>query len=176
MCRRLKKNSFVIEQFSVFDLDGFTKKSGLNNFTANVWCDGILIPSFINVAEIGTSGEYYFYFIFNITGYLKIEIAENTFHDVNAWNYEIVDYSDNDTAVDIKRILGLSHENIFIDKTIFDANSQLLSARVRLFDSKENCDLATVDGNETAGLLSEYTTETSWLAVNKFAYFKQVKN
>lgn len=76
---------------------------------------------------------------------------------------------------DIKRLLGLDHENIFIDNTAYDADEQLVSARVRLFDSKAHCDAATDGGSETAGLIATYALTTNWEAVNKFRIFKQTR-
>lgn len=48
----------IIDQFPVYDTDGFSKKSGITVFDINLWKDAI--PSLLPVAitEIGTSGEY----------------------------------------------------------------------------------------------------------------------
>ena len=76
----------------------------------------------------------------------------------------------------ILRIAGLSHENIFIDETVYDLNGQLIEARVRIFDSGDNCLLATDGGNETAGLLGTYDLQSVWETVNQFKTFRQVLN
>ena len=54
------------------------------------------------------------------------------------------------------RLLGLSHENAFIDSTVYDASGQLVSARLRIFDSRDHAVAATDGGNETAGLIAVY--------------------
>ena len=67
-----------------------------------------------------------------------------------------------DLAAKIVRVLGLVHENAFIDNTVHDAFGQLVAARVRLFDSKPNVEAATDGGAETGGLLATYQVETTY--------------
>lgn len=67
-----------------------------------------------------------------------------------------------DLAARLIRILGLVHENAFIDNTTHDAYGSLTAARVRLFDSKEHVELATDGGSETLGLLAAYQIETTY--------------
>lgn len=54
------------------------------------------------------------------------------------------------------RILGLLHENSIVDNQQYDENNQLNSARLRVFDSVGNLP-SSPGGNETTGLLFEYT-------------------
>lgn len=65
-----------------------------------------------------------------------------------------------DLALMMVRILGLVHENVFIDNTIHDLNGQLVAARVRVFDSKANVEAATDGGSETTGLVATYEMST----------------
>ena len=58
------------------------------------------------------------------------------------------------------RVLGMVHENAFIDNTIHDIDGQLIAARVRIFDSKANVELATDGGAETTGLIAVYEMST----------------
>jgi len=67
-----------------------------------------------------------------------------------------------DLAAKIVRILGLVHENAFIDNTVHDSFGQLVAARVRLFDSKAHVELATDGGSETLGLIATYQIETTY--------------
>ena len=67
-----------------------------------------------------------------------------------------------DLAVKLVRILGLVHENAFIDNTVHDSFGQLVAARVRLYDSKVNVEAATDGGNETTGLLATYEISTTY--------------
>jgi hypothetical protein len=75
----------------------------------------------------------------------------------------------------INRIKGLTHENAFMDNMVFDQDGQLLSSRVRLFDTKTHCDLATDGGSEVLGLIGEYTQQSVWSEPGKLASYKQVK-
>jgi hypothetical protein len=67
-----------------------------------------------------------------------------------------------DLAEQLVRVLGLVHENAFIDDTTYDAFGQLIAARVRLFDSKAHVELATDGGTETTGLIATYQIETTY--------------
>lgn len=55
------------------------------------------------------------------------------------------------------RILGLQHENTFIDNQAYDGNRNLLSARVRSYDSPTN---ATAAG--TTGLVATYAVTATY--------------
>lgn len=65
-----------------------------------------------------------------------------------------------DIALMMVRVLGLVHENVFIDNTVHDINGQLVAARVRVFSSKAYVELATDGGTETDGLVSTYEMST----------------
>jgi len=65
-----------------------------------------------------------------------------------------------DIALMMVRVLGLVHENVFIDNTVHDINGQLVAARVRVFATKADVELATDGGSETDGLISTYEMST----------------
>jgi len=79
-----------------------------------------------------------------------------------------------DLAAGIIRLLGLVHENIFIDKTVHDVNGQLLEARVRLFDSAANLPLVP-DGAETVGLIATYLMKTTYESVGQMESYRMEK-
>lgn len=70
------------------------------------------------------------------------------------------------------RVLGLLNENAFTDNTAFDGNGQVTSMRVRLFNSKTNCDAASDGGNETTGLLHTYLVTAVYEGLNKLRTYK----
>jgi len=74
--------------------------------------------------------------------------------------------------VDIARLLGLNHENAFIDNTVHDADAQLVSARLRIFDSKVNAEAATDGGAEITGLVATWNMISIWEGVNKMKTFR----
>lgn len=57
---------------------------------------------------------------------------------------ETLDVSDMRT--NIQRILGLVHENSVVDMQTYNGTGQLLTARIRNYDSKTNADLAGASG------------------------------
>lgn len=72
------------------------------------------------------------------------------------------DNSLDDLAAKIVRILGLVHENVFIDNTVHDAFGSLIAARIRIFDSTANVEAATDGGSETTGLIATYEIESTF--------------
>jgi len=80
-----------------------------------------------------------------------------------------------DLSAKIVRILGLVHENAFIDNTVHDAFGSLVAARVRLFDTKANVEAATDGGSETTGLLSTYEIESTFEANCRLGSYRMKK-
>jgi hypothetical protein len=164
----------VTDQFPVFNFDGYTKRSGETSFSATVWKDGEVQLTPVSISEIGSSGEYKFRFTPNLVGWWKVEILVDFNKDVFASEYSVIVGSVEQVYEMVRRLLGLSHENIFIDNTVYDANGQMIAARIRIFDTKENCEAATDGGTETAGLIATYSLDTVWEAINEFQTFRQV--
>lgn len=81
-----------------------------------------------------------------------------------------------DLAVMITRLLGLSHENAFIDLTSFDVHGQLTAARMRIFDSKISAQAATDGGSETTGLVAAYTMEAVYEGVGRLKSYRYTKD
>jgi hypothetical protein len=176
MSRDVKIGETVVDQFPVFDTDGYTKKSGETVFTKSLWVNGAPSGQTVTISEIGSSGEYEVGFTPNAEGYWALQILIDYNKDVWGEGYQASAGTIGDVYGMVQRILGLSHENTFIDNTTYDSDYQMVSGRVRLFDSKTNCDAATDGGSETTGLLATYTITTTWEALNEFAVFKQTKD
>jgi len=171
--RQIRVGDPVVDHFPVFDLDGYTKKSGETTFTSVLWKDGIESAVSVSISEISSSGEYKVSFTPDTIGVWSVQVFVN--YNKDWWGAEYVASAENlaDIYAMVRRLLGLSHENIFIDETQYDADGQLVTARVRLFDSKTNCDAATDGGSETTGLIATYSLQTNWEAINEFQIFKQ---
>lgn len=84
----------------------------------------------------------------------------------------VTDHGKDDLAAMIVRILGLVHENAFIDNTVHDIDGQLVAARVRVFDSKDHVDLATDGGSETTGLVAVYEMVTDYESKGQMGSYK----
>lgn len=89
-------------------------------------------------------------------------------------------YSDVDTAglaqeatvsgigLDVKRALGLLHENIYIDNTTYDAHNNLISGRVRIYSDAASVGTAT-------NVIATYTITVDASSAGKFTSWKQVE-
>lgn len=72
-------------------------------------------------------------------------------------------------STDLKRILGLVHENIFIDLPSYDDDSNLISARLRIYSSP-----SSVGTNNN--ILATYIIESDSSGPGKFTNWKQVRS
>lgn len=79
-----------------------------------------------------------------------------------------------DLAAMLVRVLGLVHENVFIDNTTYDPNSMLLTARLRLFATKADAEAATDGGSEPA--LATYTVDASYEGPGRMRQYRMVKD
>ena len=83
-----------------------------------------------------------------------------------------------DLAAAIVRLLGLNHENAFIDNTDFDLTGQLISCRIRIYDSKINTEAAQ-DGDVppagTTGLLAPYNMSADYEGSCMLKSYRYVK-
>ncbi len=50
--------SNLVDHFAVFEIDGYTKKTGETVFTTTVWKGGVVTAITSSIAEIGSTGEY----------------------------------------------------------------------------------------------------------------------
>jgi hypothetical protein len=68
----------------------------------------------------------------------------------------------------VDKILGLSHENVYIDQTTYDSNSNLVSARVRIY---------SVAGSvgTSSDVINTYTITSVGSGAGKFLTWKQVR-
>jgi hypothetical protein len=67
-----------------------------------------------------------------------------------------------------ERILGLIHENIFIDQTVYDTDGNLTSARVRIYSN-------SADVGTNIGVIATYEASTLTEGPGKFTTWQQVK-
>lgn len=77
-----------------------------------------------------------------------------------------------DLATMIVRLLGLNLENAFVDSCTYDTNSMLLTARLRLFDTKANLDAASEGGVGEAGTIAEYVVDAEHFGPNRLRWHK----
>jgi len=175
MTRPIVIGGSVVGQFPIFDFDGYTKVSGQGgSVTSTVWRDSVVQGAVsVVITEIGSSGEYKYEFTPSTEGWWNMELFIDYNKDIQVFDFEVASGGMSEVYDLVRRALGLIHENIFVDETVFDADGQLVTCRTRLFDSQTNCDLATDGGAETTGLLATYSLTSTWEGLNKFKIFKQ---
>lgn len=78
---------------------------------------------------------------------------------------KIVANEEVDTYLLMIRALGLMHENCVMDQTLFDGGNNLTNARLRLYNSKTNANLAG-----GTGLLATYTVTATYAGDNIQTY------
>jgi hypothetical protein len=83
--------------------------------------------------------------------------------------YNDEEVSDSVMQSDSKRLLGLLHENIFIDNPIYDVDGNLISARVRIYSTSG--DVGT-DNN----VIGTYLIAVTASGVGKFLTWSQVRS
>lgn len=191
----------LIDHFSVFEDNGYAKRSGLTSgdFTTSVWANGAVVPTATSIIEI-SGGEYQLGFIPTIVGIWKVEVLVNYNKeilvtevevrelDVDAIGDILNDIKDGNTGsfdpttdslhqqtLTLDRILGLLHHNAILDNQQYDADGQLVGARLRVFDSRANVP-NTPGGNETTGLLHRYTIEAAYVGFGASNLFRLLRD
>jgi hypothetical protein len=137
--------------------------------------DGVfkLLPIQLNIPliELGSTSVYYFSenrvtwsdgeyqsFAYTLTSIFSVA-------RIYVYNNEEVSYTG--IQSDLKRTLGLLHENIFIDLPVYDEHNNLVSARVRIYSNP----VSVGTGSNVIGTY-EITSET--IGPGKFTTWKQV--
>jgi hypothetical protein len=175
-------NVQINDVLSVFAFDGFTKVPGVNfaDFDVIIWKDSVdQTGHSYSVSEIDApTGDYRFAFTPNTTGLWRAEARVAAYRNTWLGEYLVVEATSDEVYALVRRALGLIHENIFIDDTVYDANGQLTSGRVRLFDSNTDTDAATDGGGPPPGgsdpqHFAAYAISVVWEGINQYKVFKQ---
>jgi len=131
--------------------------------TAYFWNPSLVKSALQTFTEIEL-GLYYLDYNFSVAGTFIGLFYENavakTFHP-----FRVTELA---TKSSIDKILGLSHENIYIDNTSYDANGNLTSARVRIYS---NAGSVGTDND----VIETYTITAAGSGQGKFTSWKQVK-
>ena len=137
------------------------------------WSDGIVDgddDTYItsgDVVELG-EGEYGLSFEFRtaFTGFIRIKAVESGVDDLIA--SEPITVVSNYLS-DIKRLLGLNYENVYIDTPVYDAYNNLTSARMRAYS------VAASVGTDS-NVIATYTITAVASGVNRFTTCRQVRS
>jgi len=162
----------VVRGFSVTDLNN----NLVPGLSASEFYEDLFDPNgnevsgtiIVTYTELG-SGHYEATFTPNVSGDWFLAVYHKTYFPWGKTGITRIWANDFDTLSDEhKRILGLVHENIYIDQTTFDADCNLIAARIRIYDTAANVGTAT-------GVIGEYDITVNSSGPGKFTTWKQVK-
>lgn len=165
-------NQEVVKGFSVTDINNnLVPGLSASDFTEQLYNpSGIEVSGSIVVTytELG-SGNYEAMYTPNVSGDWFLAVYNKDYFPWGKTGITRVYGSDFDTLSDEhKRILGLVHENIYIDSTTFDADCNLIAARIRIYDTAANV-------GTTTGVIGTYEITVTSSGAGKFTNWKQVK-
>jgi hypothetical protein len=132
--------------------------------------DGTEVSSIIPViiTELG-NGNYRSSFTPNIKGTWYLVVYHPTYFPWGkSGNIQVWDSDIDKVQEDIKRLLGLAHENVYIDNTSYDSDGNLENARLRIYS-----DGASVGTNNN--VIATYTMVADTSGPCSFNTWKQVK-
>lgn len=164
-------NKQVEEHFTVSDTNG-NLISGLDetSFTTYVYNpDGNEVSSSVSesIVEIG-NGNYKYLLTPNETGIWYVVLVHPTYFpwaktdDIQVYQGDITDIYNG-----VIRTLGLVHHNFYIDNTSYDEFGNMVSGRVRIYDSSSNV------GTDT-GVIETYLITSDGTECGKFNYWAQI--
>lgn len=123
-----QKDQLVTDQFSVFNVDGYTKVTGLTDpadFSVTIWRDGVVQAAYsYTIAEIGSSGEYKFAFTPDAVGHWEAEVAVAAYHERWAGSYQVTDYLVADLHVLLELVAGAIGRNAVVRDILYDGHNQ----------------------------------------------------
>ena len=137
-------NSGLFCEARIYDGSG----SFITNIDLTYQTDGLYVGSWIPSVEGYYTAVYSFFYDAAKT------VAADDEYPKAAEQIEVTADKTN-----LLRILGLLHENAVLDQTTYNSEGNLLTGRLRVYDTKAN---ATAAG--TAGLLFSYTIEATYNA------------
>jgi hypothetical protein len=165
-------NKPVEEHFTVADTSG-NLISGIDSteFTVHVYdpTSVEVTPSVSgSFTELG-NGSYKYKFTPDSNGTWYVVVTHPTYFP---WGKtDDVQVYDNDISAiynDVVKTLGLVHHNFYIDDATYDDFGNMVSARVRIYNSASNV-------GTNAGVIETYRIEADAAACGQFTYWKQVK-
>ncbi len=164
------KDKLVNEYFTVADSSG-NLISGIDSSSFNVFVYDSTSVEVSNIiggyfTELG-NGNYKYSFIPNMNGIWYVVVTHPTYFPWGKTDDIYVDTEDLSGIYEIViRTLGLVHHNVYIDNTMYDEHSNLISARVRLYSDK-------ISVGTNNNVIETYLITSDGTACGKFDYWEQ---
>lgn len=146
MAQKITLGAVAVGTFPIYELDGYTKHSGVVSFTPSLWLNGAVSAVPVTVAEIGTSGEYKVSFTPTSVGVWEVEV-------LNAYNEDSWGESFNVDPSNVKFEMTASDNGVTASFGIWMTKD---GVRVTDLDS-----MALTAHSSTGTLEHTFVTETS---------------
>lgn len=116
-----------------------------------------------------SNGHYIASFTPNVVGTWVLTVINAQYFPYGKTNdIQVYTSSFNGISADLKRVLGLVHQNIYIDQPTYDGDGNLVGGRLRIYT-----DSASVGTN--INVLATYRITSTGDGAGKFTYWQQVE-
>lgn len=161
--REVQKGSSVVDQFPVFEDNGYTTKTGLGpaNFNATAFLNAAVLPLGITVDEIGSTGQYSVTFTVAFNGLYEIQVHNDFNNEIWHGQYVCVDELTNDLA-ETARDQSLKIDQVAVDSPPADGS---LYDNLANKDASKTFDPATDSLEAIADALANSSTTTNSILV-----------
>jgi hypothetical protein len=118
MSRQVETSEPVQDNFSAFENDGYTKRSGLTapDFTVTVYKDGAPLALSVTITEIGSTGEYMVELTPAVDGFYSVQILIDFSKEI--WEGEYTAGETSDTLADFIAIVKSQCDKIDLVPTL----------------------------------------------------------
>lgn len=165
-------NQQTTEHFTVSDTNG-NLISGIDStaFTVHVYNpSGVEVTGLVSgvFSELG-DGNYKYIFTPSSNGIWYVVVIHPTYFpwgktdDVQVYENDLTEIYNT-----VKRTLGLTHENIYIDNPVYGDNGSLIAARVRIYSNAASV-------GSTSDVIETYLIQADEVECGKFSYWSQIK-
>jgi len=174
--RDLFDNSLVITDAAMSEVGDGGYKYNYISYDAtkeySIRCDGGVLLSATERYTYGGNENYYedtqqSVWSETVSGYSNADTFGGLVRQIDT-NTESISASFINISNDLKRVLGLMHENIYIDNPVYDSDCNLTSARIRIYSNAGSVGTS----NDVIGT---YEISAPASGPGKFVTWKQIK-
>jgi hypothetical protein len=116
-----------------------------------------------------SNGHYVAWFVPNMIGTWMLTLIQSVYFPWGKSADIQVYGSDFDTiSSDLDRIMGLVHQNMYIDEPTYDSDGNLVGARVRIYSNSASV-------GTLANIIATYQITSNGIGPGKFSYWQQVE-
>ena len=167
------KNQPVYENFTVSDsngnlISGIDTTTGFTPYVYNPSGSEVNVSVSGFFTELG-NGNYRYTFTANLNGVWYVNVVHSVYFPWGKSDDVYIQDSDLTAVYEIvRKILGLTHENMYIDQPLYGDGGSLISARVRIYSEADS-----VGGD--LNIIETYKIEADEIESGKFSFWSQIK-